>query len=656
MKILGIKLTNFRQHKELNLRLDDSHSDFVVIIGDNGFGKSNLLSALSWCLYGRESKAGKNLGYGQAPVNWVVAGEMKEAEVCTVSAELRLEINGNSAIVKRTKDFFKSASREILPHEEETFAVQELTSEVKGYSDVPEPQDWVDRNFPERLEPYFLFDGERLDQFFRDENSALVERAIMQIAQVDRLESVNSRTEIIRTELSRDAARLSKNSAIQIAEAKFEAENEAFQNKNEEFERHQKVFAEIRSKYLEAESKVTQLASESTERSRAAQVIKEHTELSNQLDAKWDSFQTWSITALTNMLLQKAIRDAQVAIQERRENRTLPPKFDVDSLEELLIRGDCVCGREIGKHSDAARHISELIESYRDLSGSGRYLLEISPLVEVSLDNVERAKTDVSDFRNDASKLLDAIKALEDKIPKAKPVSTQDTSDPTQQYLMWQDAHHDAHRRLGELEQQKRTAEQKRDAAQKEFQRQLKMDAELKQNSDTIEFASKVVSETSKILTDWKSEVRSRVADSMKKEFAPMLPKKRFIQSVDIDEKFKVSVMVGTGDEAKDELSSGERQALAFAFSLGLNSISGYSLPMVIDTPFGRMGDEMKQNVAKALARNTQGDRDKPAQQVIILMTDSEYSSEVASTLQARKPSRYRILNQEGVQAQLEAF
>jgi hypothetical protein len=77
---------------------------------------------------------------------------------------------------------------------------------------------------------------------------------------------------------------------------------------------------------------------------------------------------------------------------------------------------------------------------------------------------------------------------------------------------------------------------------------------------------------------------------------------------------------------------------------------------MVIDTPFGRMGDEMKQNVAKALARNTQGDRDKPAQQVIILMTDSEYSSEVASTLQARKPSRYRILNQEGVQAQLEAF
>jgi len=135
-----------------------------------------------------------------------------------------------------------------------------------------------------------------------------------------------------------------------------------------------------------------------------------------------------------------------------------------------------------------------------------------------------------------------------------------------------------------------------------------------------------------------------------------MLPKKRFIQSVDIDEKFKVSVMVGTGDEAKDELSSGERQALAFAFSLGVNSISGYSLPMVIDTPFGRMGDEMKQNVAKALARNTQGDKDKPAQQVIILMTDSEYSSEVASTLQARKPSRYRILNQEGVQAQLEAF
>lgn len=656
MKILSIRLKNFRQHADVQLNLKGAGSDFVVIVGDNGFGKSNLLSAISWCLYGRESKAGKNLGYGQAPVNWVVASELNPSEVCEVSVELRVEVDSTLAVVRRTQNYFKSDSGEIVAGENELFSIQELVSETKGYAALPEPKDWVDRHFPERLEPYFLFDGERLDQFFRDENSALVERAIMQIAQVDRLESVNSRTEIVLTELSREAARLSRNSAIQEAEQRAEAANETFQSALEEYERHQTIFAQMRTKYLEAESKVTQLASESTERAKAAQSIKQHSELSAMLDASWESFPSWATDALTSRLLESAASFASNLIFERRQNKTLPPKFDVDSLSEMLSAGACVCGRTLDKDPDARTHIESLIESYKDLSGSGKYLQELATYSEISKESALDAVRVASEFRDKVSALLETIKELEDKIPKSKPIDVELESDPTQQYLMWQDAHHDAYKKLGELEAKRKESEAKRDQAQKEFQRQLRMDMEQKKNSDIIEFASKVVSSTGEILSDWKREVRSRVAEAMKREFAPMLPKKRFIQEVGIDENFRVSVTVGTGDEAKDELSSGERQALAFAFSLGLNSVSGYSLPMVIDTPFGRMGDEMKRNVAKALAGNTRATEGTAAQQVIILMTDSEYNSEVASTLQSRKPSRYRIANEEGVRARLEEF
>lgn len=654
MKIRSLRLKNFRQHADVHLNLSGTGSDFVVIVGDNGFGKSNLLSAISWCLYGRESKAGKNLGFGQAPVNWVVAGELGKSEVCEVSAEMRVEVDSTLAVIRRSISYFKSDSGEIVATDNGQLSVQELISETKGYAELPEPKDWIDRHFPERLEPYFLFDGERLDQFFRDENSALVEQAIMQIAQVDRLESVNSRTEIVRNELSRDAARLSRNSAIQEAELKAEAANETYQTRLEEFERHQTIFNQMRAKYLEAESKVTQLASESTERAKAAKNIKLHSELSATLDANWESFPSWATDAMTSVLLKGAANFASGLVSERRQNGTLPPKFQADSLTELLDDGTCVCGRSFADDPEARSHIEELLESFRDLSGSGKYLQELATFCEISKESALTSFDLATDFRDKVSDLLERIKELEDKIPKSKPVDVDLESDPTRQYLMWQDAHHDAYKKLGELETKKRSAEQERDRTQKEFQRQLRLDMEQRKNSDTIEFASKVVSATSQILSDWKRDVRSRVAEAMKREFAPMLPKKRFINEVAIDENFKVSVKVETGDEAKDELSSGERQALAFAFSLGLNSVSGYSLPMVIDTPFGRMGDEMKRNVAKALAGNTKANKESPAQQVIILMTDSEYNSDVASTLQERNPSRYRISNEDGIRARLE--
>lgn len=656
MKIVSIQLKNFRQHQNLNLNLERQNADFVVIVGDNGFGKSNLLSAISWCLYGRESKAGKNLGYGSAPVNWHVASELSSGEACEVMAEVRVEVAGATAVIRRSQQYFKSASGEMIPRESEEFTIQELVFETKGYSSLTEPKDWIDRHFPERLEPYFLFDGERLDQFFRDENSALVERAIMQIAQVDRLESVNSRTETVRNELSREAARLSRNNAIKDAETKLEIAVSNYQTVFEQFQTHQESFEKIRARYLDAEKKVTQLASESSDRAKAAKVIKEHDFLTSALDGKWESFPSWALPSFTALLMSKASVIAKRIIEERRQNRTLPPKFDVEALEELLNQGSCICGREIIGHSDAANHISELVASYKDLSGSGRLLQELSPFVEMTIDSLSQAKTLTGEFRDSIAGLIDQIKNLEDKIPKAKPVEFDLNSDPTEQYLMWQDAHHEAQRRSGELETKRRDAEQRKEAAQAEFQRELRKDEQQRKQSDTIEFASRVLMATDAILSDWKGEVRAKVAEALEREFAPMLPKKRFIESVGIDEQFRVSVTVGTGDEAKDELSSGERQALAFAFSLGLNAISGYSLPMIIDTPFGRMGDEMKKNVATALSNNTLPNADRTSQQVIILMTDSEYSAEVASTLQSRKPSRYRISNPEGIRAELEAF
>jgi DNA repair protein SbcC/Rad50 len=56
MRLLRLKLTNFRQHADTEIELADG---LTGIIGPNGAGKSTLLEAIAWAIYGMDAARGK---------------------------------------------------------------------------------------------------------------------------------------------------------------------------------------------------------------------------------------------------------------------------------------------------------------------------------------------------------------------------------------------------------------------------------------------------------------------------------------------------------------------------------------------------------------------------------------------------------------------
>ena len=55
MKFCRIELKNYRQFRDLKIDLDSpSEYDINIIVASNGLGKTNLLNAISWCIYGKE--------------------------------------------------------------------------------------------------------------------------------------------------------------------------------------------------------------------------------------------------------------------------------------------------------------------------------------------------------------------------------------------------------------------------------------------------------------------------------------------------------------------------------------------------------------------------------------------------------------------------
>ena len=56
MIIESIKIENFRQYKgPIDLKFSlDKNKNFTIVKGTNGAGKTNLLNAITWCLYDEE--------------------------------------------------------------------------------------------------------------------------------------------------------------------------------------------------------------------------------------------------------------------------------------------------------------------------------------------------------------------------------------------------------------------------------------------------------------------------------------------------------------------------------------------------------------------------------------------------------------------------
>jgi DNA sulfur modification protein DndD len=84
-------------------------------------------------------------------------------------------------------------------------------------------------------------------------------------------------------------------------------------------------------------------------------------------------------------------------------------------------------------------------------------------------------------------------------------------------------------------------------------------------------------------------------------------------------------------------LSAGEKQVLALSFMAALSDISGFTAPIVIDTPLGRISSEPKELIAQNLPAYLEDT------QITFLMTDEEYTSTVQGLIQDRVANEYKL-------------
>ena len=199
MKITSVQFKSFRQHRAAEFDFSGGHGNLVIIKGNNGAGKTTFLNGVTWCLY--ETIDGSDRF---SPVSLVSQSDVLEAktgdEIMTeVSVAVTLGSGQNATITRRIYFLRTEEGVKVI-----TTDLKVLAQEDKGagYVNQSDPKEWIDQKLPVRFSPYFLFDGERLDRFFKESDARFIKESVLQIAQVDVLSVTMKHLETLSTELT----------------------------------------------------------------------------------------------------------------------------------------------------------------------------------------------------------------------------------------------------------------------------------------------------------------------------------------------------------------------------------------------------------------------------------------------------------------------
>lgn len=660
MKISRISLENFRQHRNMQIELNSSASSFTVIKGRNGAGKTNLLKAINWALTGKLAKDERKYDVNTL-VSIGAAKDASKGDKIEVSVKLDLDLGSlGLAQLTRTARFVKSGDGVTdLAYSGAELSVLTMEDKSKGYQKEASPDLWLEKIFPERFSHYFLFDGEHLHRFFHDTEAAFVKKAVLEIANIDQLEKIVEHLSTVTQQLIKESGSVSGVKGEELrkdfenVEAKIVKLKEELSIKeaeridlDEQLSKVREEMGDIAAikKDMQLRNQLSQTAESASQRSKAAK---------KELDA-------WGFAVGPALMLTKQLDALQQEIEKAREKKVLPPPYKPEALTELLSEQVCICGRDLSPESDPCRNIQALLAKFADLSEIGETLSDLQRPIQL-LDT--RIESSASLLKSAQERIRASISDERDAMEKLSTIEQKLIGHDDSKIAFISNKHDQVKRdsdnlliQIGSLKGQITDNEERLASIRKDIENEAASKEKSRAALKRQQFAQLTLDTANEMYQKFSDQVRESVATNLNDEFQSMIWKKNFFKPVQIDDDYRVLVSPKKFDvEWRDALSAGETACLAFAFSLTLSKVAGFSYPMVVDSPLGRLDEEVKEFVSSVLAKALHSEVGEEGKQIILLMTDSEYNADVADSIAHMKPKVMEILFDEAeIETKLE--
>ena len=378
----SIRLKNFRQYKE-DIKLDfslpkDSKNTITLFIAANGVGKTTLLQAVRYCFYGVSQYL--NLPNSSELINNRLVDELKELEETSLLVQVEFLHDNVSYVATRERSFQKVKGK-LKPIGEEGFVIQELTKK-DGYKRInADAMEVIRRVLPEGLSQVFMFDGERMEQNISDKDfSSDLKSSIIGILGIHKytkllnligtpgrsstvLGSLNNRK-------SSDSAqaRKTRDNYKQLLK-NLDEDDAKIKELTEKIEDIEKKINLSKDKQL----KLDELRVFSEKRDNLEREIKQLEDLQDEKSRQY-------IKDSQNAIIQKRLlsihKEFVRFINKDSKEQNYYSLLHVKTIEDIIERGVCVCGRPLADHPDAFEHLEELKKTSLPIE-TAQYMNEI---------------------------------------------------------------------------------------------------------------------------------------------------------------------------------------------------------------------------------------------------------------------------------------
>lgn len=620
MLIKELKLKNFRQYKKVDLEFStDKEKNLTVIIGENGYGKTTLVRAFIWCLYG------VNDFNDQVLLNHDVALEMDVNEEEKVKVEMKLEHNHATYRIRTTQTYKKDMFGKIFAVNEKPQVSINKQTDSNTYT-LPQSliKSEIEKILKDELKDYFFYDGEnnKIESVSKRKNIKNAVTDMMGIKTIETLKtyfdpnSSNGVINALNEQLEGDDFELEplKEEYNNFLTEKDRLEKIVIENKKEI--NRLKIQLEEKEMIIDANIDVQDLQIEKK------RLHSDNDKILSKMDNEFDSLINCINGKKENNALLKTLFAYCYEKNDLRnfeDNSSFNSKKSLshiseEAIDQLISRGYCLCGTKITNNEEALKHLNEAKE-HMEPHDFGKYLADFCSAEESNLSLSATIKDNATDIGND---ILEKIEDLENNRERLRELNTK--LEGRNDIGEIQIEANNIRNQISQLEgandfinsDQLPNIVWKISIKEKELK---KASSDSKSNeliNKCIEYANAVYDATCKKISKSQKEIRENLQNSVDEIFCTMYHGNRRIE---IDEDFKVITLT---DNNKLDNSTGIETVKNFAFVAGLlnlvkkhviNGDSEFSdeseidedYPLIMDAPFSNTDEEHIRNICSTL-------------------------------------------------------
>ena len=607
-RISSLEIKNFRQYRNAHIEFSrDPQKTFTIIRGSNGAGKTNIMNAITWCLYGTE----KHISSSEKDFPTINSKALKEKPDGIVNMQVRIKLadsKGDKFMIQRHLSLLNNGELNtvtdkgtgILIPKNSTPSVSTMfqwyDSDKGGWQNTEYFDKEIKDLLPADLATYFLFDGEKLEDFFEQIDNT--KKGIEDVSQIKITEQAIKTLNKFISQKMKNAKNLNPQTQKyrgQVNEKKEELANikKKIKKINAALQTKEKRVAEIEEIIVKAGGDTGK------DQIKATNIKNEIEQIQKQQDDAELKRQNYVLEHMSGIQLLSSIEKTIEHIKTRSNEGELPPKIKETFLKEMLDGGQCMCGNDISVGQTARQKITQLLgkAQYSEISEMCTELkYELKPILEI--DNI---KTELVELEKDMLKHAKLIKKkqndLDEVNARIRNVDNEQIRKISSEKTILNEDIKRLEQELGWDKKSEDETKKKLDSYEKDLLSEMSKDSKQKHLTHQLKFCQDALSTLSRVKTELLDDMRDTVQRHTKKYFLKFLWKKDTYDDVTIDENYQITAHHVDGYNVRTGLSKGEKLVLALSFMAALRKITGFGFPLLIDTPLGRVSGEPRYNI-----------------------------------------------------------